>query len=112
MGITELGPRIDVEKIVVVAVSGNVVDGSMTVERVVWVVTGKTQLMVPDWLKSIPLASPELPDIMAFVQVGDIWSAYCLYQVNLPAGPFAEETHYRIKASPLGTCSGTINSAP
>jgi hypothetical protein len=35
MGLTELGPRIDVEKIVVVAVSANVVDGPMTVERVV-----------------------------------------------------------------------------
>jgi hypothetical protein len=68
--------------------------------------------MVPDWLKSIPLASPEPPVIMAFVQVGDIWSAHRLHQVNLPAGHFAEETHHRIKASPLGTCSGTINSAP
>ena len=70
--IGEFSPIADVEKIVEVIVSVNVMDGSMTVERVVWVATGKTQLMVPVWLKSIPLASPEPPVIMAFVQVGDI----------------------------------------
>jgi hypothetical protein len=70
--IAELRPRTDVEKIVEVAVSTKVVDGAMTVERVVWVAMGKTQLMTPDWLKSISLASPEPPVIMAFVQVGDI----------------------------------------
>jgi hypothetical protein len=68
----EFGPTADVERIVEVIVSVNVVDGSITVERVVWVATVKMQLMVPDWLKSIPLASPEPPVIMAFVQVGDI----------------------------------------
>jgi hypothetical protein len=35
MGITGLGPRIDVEKIVVVAVFTNVVESSMTVDKVV-----------------------------------------------------------------------------
>jgi len=67
----DVGQRADVEKIVEVTGSVKVVDGPTTVDKVVWVVTGKIQLIVPDWLKFMALKSPEPPVIIAFVHVGD-----------------------------------------
>ena len=69
------GPRTDVERIVEVAVLVNVVDGSTTVIRVVWVATGRMHLIIPDWLNSIEFASSDPPVIVAWVQVVDCWLA-------------------------------------
>jgi len=66
-------PRTEVERIVEVAVSVNVVDGSTTVIRVVWVATGRMQLITPDWLNSMESASSDPPVIVALVQVVDCW---------------------------------------
>ena len=63
--------RTDVDRIVEIAVLVNVVDGSTIVIKVVWVAIGRMQLMTPDWLNSIELASSDPPVMLALVQVGD-----------------------------------------